>query len=154
MINGTISTFSSPAPHIYETIYHDQVHMVCMSHNSFGTLEHVQNMINFWVETSFFTNRLLLQMFQQSILKAAFFKLCSRFNDPVCPYILSLSQKLSDMFQFLSPFIHWFWLRIGPFTRLRLLTHGGCNRGCLLLLGIWSHLWYIQRSMFAVHSFL
>ena len=48
-------------------------------------------------------------------------KFYGRYNDLVCPYDLSLSQVLYDMFQdnCKAVFIHWFWLQIAPFvTRL------------------------------------
>ena len=47
-----------------------------------------------------FSNKLLLQGFQHSCLRAAFRNLYCRFQDLVCPYNMSLSQKLSDMFQY------------------------------------------------------
>ena len=51
-INGKLTTqlydkrddFTS---HIYVAIYHHHLHMVCMSHNSFDTLEHILHMFNF-----------------------------------------------------------------------------------------------------------
>jgi hypothetical protein len=47
---------------------------------------------------------------------------------------------------------HWFWLRIVPFicsgSRARTRWLPPVDRGCLLLLGTWSHLWYIQGSVF------
>jgi hypothetical protein len=55
-----------------------------------------------------------------------------------------------------NPFLaHWSWLRFIPFIERGNGAHGVCpvNRGCLLLLGTWSHLWYIQRSVYA-HSLI
>jgi hypothetical protein len=47
---------------------------------------------------------------------------------------------------------HWFWLLILHLIwgarQVRLVS-----RGCLLLHGTWSHLWYIQRSVYA-HSLI
>ena len=48
MTNETILTSPSSTSHIYVTIYHHHLHMVCirMSHNSFDTQEHVVHNIN------------------------------------------------------------------------------------------------------------
>ena len=53
MTNGTILTFPSSTFYIYVVIYHDHLHMVCMSQNSFHTLQHVMYMIIFLVEASY-----------------------------------------------------------------------------------------------------
>ena len=34
----------------------------------------------------------------------------------------------SNSVPFVISFIHWFWQRIAPYTRFRLLGHGGCDR--------------------------
>ena len=67
--NHTILTSPSSTSHIYVAIYDHHLHMMCMSHNLFDTLDHVLHMINFTVATSMF-----LHGFQQSRLKAAFRK--------------------------------------------------------------------------------
>ena len=50
-----MTVLSSPSStfHIYVTIYHHQLHMMCMSHKSFDKLEHVLHMINFWAEANY-----------------------------------------------------------------------------------------------------
>ena len=67
--------------------------------------------------------------------------------------------------QLLSCSLHWFWLRFIPSLILTtvhtvyLIWKKGSrrvwsiDRGCLLLHGTWSHLWYIQRSVYA-HSLI
>ena len=41
MTNGAILTSQSSTSQMYETMYHHNLHMLCISHNSFYTLEHV-----------------------------------------------------------------------------------------------------------------
>ena len=43
----------------------------------------------------------------------------------------------------------WIWPRTAHFTRFRLMANGGCDRSTwmLLLLGTWSHLWYIHACL-------
>ena len=76
------------------------------------------------------TDKLLLQGFQQSRLKAAFRKFYGRYNNLVYQYDLSLSQMLSDVFHShcWAVFHTLIWLRIVPFTWSRLWAHGGCDR--------------------------
>jgi hypothetical protein len=49
--------------------------------------------------------------------------------------------------------IHWFWLRWKPFswTGLRLTTGVTGRQLILTPPSTWSHLWYFQRSMFALY---
>ena len=72
-------------------------------------------------------SELLLRGFRRSVLGAAICKIYGRYNSLVCPYNLSLSQMLSDMFRdnFWAVFEHWFWLQIAPFV---MLARGGCVR--------------------------
>ena len=72
--------------------------MVFMSLNLFDTQELVLRMISFLNRGNLLTDKLLLQGFQQSRLKAAFRKFYGRYNNLVYQYDLSLSQMLSDVF--------------------------------------------------------
>jgi hypothetical protein len=58
-----------------------------------------------------------------------------------------------------QPFLtNWFLLRVIPFTWYKNKTHGRCERltggwgGGLPILGTWSQLWYIQKSVFVPFS--
>jgi hypothetical protein len=44
------------------------------------------------------TNKLMLQNYNESRLKSQFRKFCSRYNDLVCNYKLSLAHMLNDLF--------------------------------------------------------
>ena len=131
--------------------------MLCsyVCHNSFDTLEHVLHMIDFWVEGRL-TNNLLLQGFQQSRLKVTFRKLNGRYKDQVCPYNLSLSNMLSDMFQ-----DSYTLILTNGLLRVQLpdlpdvdywLETVETGQQCLLLLCTRSHLWCIQGFMLVMHS--
>ena len=74
------------------------------------------SLINFWVEASYFqiryyNSRVWMKHFVNSS------KFYGWFNDLVCPYVLSLSQMISEMFQdnCKAVFVHWFWRQIAPF---------------------------------------
>ena len=57
--------------------------MMCMSHNSFDTMEKASAYVYFFLSrVKLITNK--LQEFQKSRLKAAFRKRFSRYNDLVC----------------------------------------------------------------------
>jgi hypothetical protein len=47
--------------------------------------------------------------------------------------------------------IYWSWLWLIPFIWTGFWLRWQVDRGCLLL-GTWSHIWYIQRSVFAPFS--
>ena len=66
----------------------------------------------------------------------AFCKFCGRYNSLICPYNLSLSQMLSEMFRenFWAVFEHWFWLQIALFV---MLARGGCVRTEGVLTPLW-----------------
>jgi hypothetical protein len=96
------------------------------------------------------------QGFLPSRLQAAFRKFYGRDNDLVCNTTFLWSKCcLMCFIPIVKPFlIHWSWLRLEPFTWTVSRAHGGwpVDRGCLLLLGTWSHLWYVQRTVFALFS--
>jgi hypothetical protein len=48
-------------------------------------------------------------------------------------------------------YTHWFWWMVFAFEKGSLWVRP-VNRGCLLLLSTWPHLWYIQMSVFALFS--
>ena len=79
MTNGTISASPSSTSHIYVAIFHHHLHMVCMSLNLFDTQELVPTYDQFLNRGRLLTNKLLLQGFQESRLKAPFRKFCGRY---------------------------------------------------------------------------
>ena len=103
--------------------------IVCMSYNWFDTLVRPCSAYDHFLSGGMhLTKKLLFQGFQQSPLKATYRKYYGRWNDLVCPYNPSLSEILSDMLQenCKAVFIHWFWLCVALFTRVRLLALCGC----------------------------
>ena len=113
--------------HIYVAIYHHYLHMVFMSQNSFDTLEHILDTINFWVEASYLQISSCCRVSHSRLkVHVAIRKFCGRYNDLVCLYNhLSLSQMVSDM---LNTSWHWIRLWMAPFTWYGLLAHGRCDR--------------------------
>jgi hypothetical protein len=109
------------------------------------------------------THKLMSQGFQQFRLQAAFRKFHGRYNDLICPYNLLLGHMLSDMFhlkliryQFWIPIVNFSWktdldygLSCLPNLEMGLTADVTDQQGCLLLHGTWSHLYYIQRSLYA-----
>jgi hypothetical protein len=100
----------------------------------------------------------MLQGFLQSRLMSRFCRFYGRYNDLIYDYKLTLNHMLSDTFRINSYAV----LSTMPLTAdnsaFLIIQLGSrrvwpVDRGCLLLLGTWSHLWYIRGSLFA-HLFL
>ena len=104
------------------------------------------------------TDKLIIQGFLESRLMSASRKFYGRYNDLIHNYKLSLSHMLSDIFHTNS------YTALGTLTltadnsALTTMDLGSrrvwpVNRGCLLILGTWSHLRYIRGSVLA-HLFI
>jgi hypothetical protein len=83
-------------------------------------------------------DKLMLQGFLQPRLMSAFGKFYGRYNDLIQNYKLSFSHMMSDD----SAFMELGSRRMWP-----------VYRGCLLLLGIWSHIRLVRGSVLA-HLFI
>jgi hypothetical protein len=112
----------------------------------------------FLIRGCLLTNELMSQGFLQSPTQTALRKFYGHYNDLVCPYNLPLSQMLSDVFHtnrwaVLDALILTTVCTVYLIWKLGLTAGVTGQQGYLLPLGTWSHLWYIQRYVFA-HSLI
>jgi hypothetical protein len=88
------------------------------------------------------------------MLCSAFRKFYGRCNDLICPYNLALGHMLFDMFHTNREAVLDTLILTTGRTVYLIWKCGSrrvwpVSRGCLLLHGTWSHLWCIQRSVYA-----
>jgi hypothetical protein len=107
------------------------------------------------VRGSLLTNKLMSQGFQMSRLQAAFCKFYGRYNELIYPY--NLPWATCCLIYFITIVKSFLTLILTTVYTVYLIWKKGSqrvwsiDRGCLPLHDIWSHLWYIQRSVYA-HS--
>ena len=158
MKNGSILSSLLSTSQIYVAIFHHHLYIMCICHNSFDTLEHVLHMIDFWIKASFlkiscfcrgFISRVWSSISQ--ILWSIKRSSLSIQSNIISNAVRHVSRKLLSRFYTFILSTHYSVYRNYTIGLRRVWP---INRGCLLRLGIWSHLWYIQGSVFARHSSL
>jgi hypothetical protein len=155
MINGTISISPSSTSLTYVVIFQPHLRMLCIYCSLFVMQELARHTISFYFEAI---------DWQRSWCHKGFKCLAYRqlsANFIVVTTILFTHTTFLWATWCLICFIHVTIVK--PFLTLILTTvHNVCllwkkgsrrvwsiDRGCLLLHGTWSHLWYIQRSVYA-----
>jgi hypothetical protein len=109
----------------------------------------------FLVRGSILTKKLMSQGFQMSRLQAAFRKFYGRYNDLVLFTHTTFLWATCCLMCFITIVKLFFTLIFTTVHTVYLIWKKGSrwvwsiDRGCLLLHGTWSNLWYIQRSVYA-----